>query len=516
MNAPVPELVALRDRVVRRTSLTSGAASAIGAMLTVVYVVVLRPGDPPAQLDEHAGEALALAVVYTAAAILVGDRLSRPRTRDAEAALLRGRRLDERERATLVGIPVHAAVTALALWVLGAVVALLYDHLRLEDSLADAVSVALVFVLGGLVTAALVFLLNERPMREVYELALRESSTEWPARPGVRVRLLLAWGLGAGIPLVAIALAFLDARAGDYDQARAATLALVAVGLLVGGLITAWTARSVAEPLDRLRGAVGSVRHGDLTAAVPVDDATEIGMLQSGFNEMVGGLRERARLEDLFGRHVGEEVAREALRRGVGLGGEVREVSALFVDLVGSTTLAATRPPDEVVDILNAVFGAVVRCAGAEGGWVNKFEGDAALCVFGAPVEQGDHAARALRTARALRAELDALGRRYPGLDAGIGVSSGRAVAGNVGTERRYEYTVIGDPINEAARLTEQAKSRPGRVLAGGGALELAGAEAAHWRAAGEVELRGRTVATAIYEPAAPAGAHRDLPLPAA
>jgi adenylate cyclase len=184
-------------------------------------------------------------------------------------------------------------------------------------------------------------------------------------------------------------------------------------------------------------------------------------------------------------------------------------VSALFIDVVRSTALAATRPANEVVAMLNDLFGAVVRCAAAEGGWVNKFEGDGALCVFGAPEEQPDHAARALRAARAMRSAVDDLRARDPDLDVGIGVSSGLAVAGNVGAEERYEYTVLGDPVNEAARLTEAAKSVPERVLASGGAVRCAGAEGAGWRPVGVLTLRGRTLPTEAFVPAAasPSGA---------
>ena len=154
-----------------------------------------------------------------------------------------------------------------------------------------------------------------------------------------------------------------------------------------------------------------------------------------------------------------------------------------------------------MVRTLNAYFDAVVRVVSAEGGWVNKFEGDGALCVFGAPATQPDHAARALRSARALHLEIEMLAPAFPGLDAAIGVSSGVLVAGNVGTEQRYEYTLIGRPVNEAARLTDLAKGRPGRVLAGQGATDRAGDEMGRWVSAGTVALRGQSTPVAIYEP---------------
>ena len=149
--------------------------------------------------------------------------------------------------------------------------------------------------------------------------------------------------------------------------------------------------------------------------------------------------------------------------QGTGLDSEQREASALFVDLIGSTAMAEVLAPARGRRHAQRRSSAPSsRAVGAEGGWVNKFEGDGALCVFGAPAIQPDHAARALRAARALHDELRAPGVAHPGLDAAIGVSSGPLVAGNVGTEQRYEYTVIGRPVNEAARLSDLAKGRPG------------------------------------------------------
>ena len=131
--------------------------------------------------------------------------------------------------------------------------------------------------------------------------------------------------------------------------------------------------------------APGEVRRGNYNAHMQIYDATELGQLQSGFNDMVRELSERQRLRDLFGRYVGEDVARRALERGTELGGEERDVAVLFIDLVGSTQLAATRPPAEVVNVLNEFFRVVVDTVRKHGGFVNKFQGDAALCIFGAP-----------------------------------------------------------------------------------------------------------------------------------
>jgi adenylate cyclase len=241
------------------------------------------------------------------------------------------------------------------------------------------------------------------------------------------------------------------------------------------------------------------VEEGNLDAEVQVYDGTELGQLQAGFNEMVRGLRDREHLRDLFGRHVGKDVAEVAARGDVELGGETRVVSVLFVDIVGSTSLAAERDPGEVVGLLNRFFGIVVEEVDRHHGLVNKFIGDAALAVFGAPVGLEDHAGHALAAGRSLARRL---ADEVPELRAGIGVSTGEAVAGNVGGESRFEYTVIGDAVNAAARLTELAKDVDGMLVASGEALEAAGAdEAARWTRQDSVVLRGRSSETVLVVP---------------
>ncbi|HYP48982.1 MAG TPA: adenylate/guanylate cyclase domain-containing protein [Thermoleophilaceae bacterium] len=177
----------------------------------------------------------------------------------------------------------------------------------------------------------------------------------------------------------------------------------------------------------------------------------------------------------------------------------MRDVAVMFADVIGSTALAASRPPTEVVALLNAFFAQVVKVTESNGGWVNKFEGDGALCVFGTPTPLELPARHGLRAARVLH---ELLARELPQLKAGIGVSAGPAVAGNVGAEERYEYTVIGDPVNEAARLCELAKRRPGHLLTSAEALELAGPEERrHWQLADQVSLRGRPEPTQVAAP---------------
>ncbi len=409
----------------------------------------------------------------------------------------RGRAPTEPERYAALRYPLHQQKLNAQLW---AVAAFVFPILNAPFSGEIAIDALITIVLGGLVTCSAGYLLCDRMTRPLVAAALRAGVPERPVVPGVAARLILTWTLGTGAILLGIGLIG-DGGLWDstYTRTRlaAAMLALSVIGLIVGLATMKGLARSISDRIKALRRALDRLAEGDLDVGVEVDDAGEVGLLQAGFNEMVAGLRERERLRDLFGRQVGEEVVRHALEKGVALGGEAREAAVLFVDLRGSTAMAATRDPAEVVEFLNLFFAIVVEVASAHGGWVNKFEGDAALCVWGAPLEDPDAASHALAAGRALRDRLAS-----EGIEAGIGISAGRVVAGNLGAAKRFEYTVIGDPVNEAARLTELAKTRPGGLLVSEEALSRATDGEAEWfERCDELVLRGRTSPTMVAAP---------------
>src|ERR1700742_3577044 len=333
--------------------------------------------------------------------------------------------------------------------------------------------------------------------------ALRGGLPENIRATGVIGRQMLAWALSTGVPLLAIVLTVAADKAeylhGPPEKLLNPILLLALLALGIGLVSTLLVAMSIADPLRQLRWALGEVQRGNYNAHMQIYDASELGLLQAGFNDMVRDLSERQRLRDLFGRYVGEDVARRALERGAELGGQERDVAVLFVDLVGSTELAATRPPAEVVSLLNEFFRVVVDTVGRHGGFVNKFQGDAALAIFGAPIEHPDAAGGALAAARELH---DALLPVICSAEFGIGISAGRAIAGHIGAQARFEYTVIGDPVNEAARLTELAKLEEGHVLASAIAVsDAVDAEALRWNVGEIVELRGRKAPSQLARP---------------
>lgn len=478
------------------------AANFVGAAVIFSYLTFLSPKGTSSRSPDNAAIYSIWFGGYWLLVLCTGWYRLRRRFRPVYSWLSAGREPTEAERRATLRQPARQALGSLTYWV-GASALFTLLNVRYGETPATTQSTVVGIALAGLTSTALTFLLVERRMRKVFALALGGTTPTRRFALGVTFRLLLTWLLCSAVPLVGIGLSQVNTTPEERTKLLGPTWFLVGVGLATGLCATMISARSIADPLRRVRKALGEVQRGRTDVEVVVDDGGEVGLVQSGVNAMVAGLRERQLLQDLFGRHVGEEVARRALEEGVGLGGELLPGSALFVDLVGSTRLAEQVTPDEVVAVLNALFDAVVTAVTAEGGWVNKFAGDGALCVFGPPSGLPDHAAGALRAARALRPELERLARDHPGFDAGIGVSSGEVVAGNVGSEQRYEYTVIGDPVNEAARLTELAKTRPCRALASGAAVDAAGAEAEHWQPAGRLTLRGRGAQTEVYEPLA-------------
>ncbi len=338
-------------------------------------------------------------------------------------------------------------------------------------------------------TAIIGYLQSERVLRPVAVAALRGGVPENFRAPGVILRQVLTWVLSTGVPILTIVLALVASKVeiltAPADRLITPILLLAIAALVIGLAGTVLVAMSIADPLRQLRWALGEVQRGNYNAHMQIYDASELGLLQAEFNDMVRDLAERQRLMDLFGRYVGEDVARRALERGTELGGQERDVAVLFVDLVGSTQLAATIPASEVVSLLNEFFRVVVDTVNRHGGFVDEFQGDAALAIFGAPIEHPDASSSALAASRELHDDLiNVLGET----DFGIGVSAGRAIAGHIGAQARFEYTVIGDPVNEAARLTELAKLEQGHVLAS--AIAVSGAldaEALCWDV-GEIE----------------------------
>jgi class 3 adenylate cyclase len=391
------------------------------------------------------------------------------------------------------------AILLVAWGVAGAIFALL----NLAAGAQFLLPIVLGVLLGGTAAAGMGMLLTQRTLRPIVRAATLGCEPRLTV-PGVFARLVLLWFLCSALPIGVIA-ALIVLRWQGWLIEKSASLyvpvLVVSLAALLLGLPTMiLTSRSISDPVGEVVDAMAEVEHGRIDTHVGAYERSQIGRLQTGFNRMVDGLAERDRLRDLFGRHVGTDVAQRAIQEGASLSGDVVEAAVLFIDLVGSTQLAESRPPQEVAEVLNDFFRIVVDAVDEHHGLINKFAGDAALAVFGAPLRTAEPASAALATARALATQL----RRLP-VDFGIGVSAGRVFAGNVGAENRYEYTVIGDAVNEAARLADVAKTADRRILCAAAAIDRADdAERAHWAECYSTVLRGRSEATHVSAPAGP------------
>ncbi|CDO06283.1 adenylate/guanylate cyclase domain-containing protein [Mycolicibacterium cosmeticum] len=441
----------------------------------------------------------AVAPAYIALAFLVGVVWATNRVINNVRWAIEEREPTPQDQRNTFFAPWRLTRVLLVLW--GAGTALLTILYGLQDT-NFIPKVLLGISFPGIVVSASCYLFTEFALRPVAAQALEVGPPPRRFAPGIMGRTLTVWALGSGVPVLGILLAaIITLMLGNVTptQFTVAVMILAAFALVFGFVLMWILSWLTATPIRVVRAALNRVEKGNLNTNLVVFDGTELGQLQRGFNAMVDGLRERERVRDLFGRHVGREVAALAEQQKPELGGEERHAAVIFVDVIGSTALVTSRPAVEVVALLNRFFAVIVDEVDRHAGLVNKFEGDAVLAVFGAPVALPNAEDEALAAARTIATRLRV---EVPELNAGIGVAAGQVVAGNVGAKARFEYTVIGEPVNEAARLCEFAKSVPGHLVASSdtvaGATET---ERAHWRLGETVALRGLEEPTRLAVP---------------
>jgi adenylate cyclase len=299
---------------------------------------------------------------------------------------------------------------------------------------------------------------------------------------------------------------------GSYDKALAPVSALrqriIAIGagaLIVALFIGISLAGGITSPVQALVTGMQEVLKGNLTYRSNIQRDDEIGFLARSFNDMVGGLEEREKIRDVINKVVSPEIAHEMLRRGVALGGEVREVTVLFADIRGFTSLSEGMPPEDLLRLLNTYLGRMSRVIEAEKGVIDKYIGDEVMAIFGTPLPQPDHATRAVAAAVGMLRELERFNaeqRAYssiaPELRIGVGIVTGPVIAGNVGSPERLNYTVLGDTVNLASRLQGLTKEYRTPLIMG----ETTYREVASrypCRLLGKVAVRGRQEETALY-----------------
>jgi adenylate cyclase len=285
-------------------------------------------------------------------------------------------------------------------------------------------------------------------------------------------------------------------------------------GLAAATLAALGMARSISEPVQQLAAHTAVIARGDYTTRLELNRVDELGDLARSFNAMSAGLAERDQVRDLLDKNVSPEVAAQLMREGGSLGGEEREVTVLFADLRGFTTLSEKVPARELVTLLNRYLERMSRAIEAEGGVIDKFIGDEIMALFGAPLPVTDGADRAIRAALAMRTALTELNREFaaegrPELAFGVGINTARVIAGNIGSERRRNYSVIGDGVNLAARLQGLTRNAAfaADILVSAETLSQARGRYAS-RDLGRVGVKGKTEATALHAIDGPAPSH--------
>ncbi|HKE12772.1 MAG TPA: adenylate/guanylate cyclase domain-containing protein [Myxococcota bacterium] len=286
-------------------------------------------------------------------------------------------------------------------------------------------------------------------------------------------------------------------------------LVTVATGVIVIGVGAGLVfVAFLAGPLRRLRAGVERLTKGDLTARVPPTSRDEVGELTRAFNEMGESLQQKERIQSAFGRYVSDYVLNQLLQTPDGdeLSGAEREVTILFADIRRFTRLSEGMKARRVVGLLNDVFQLLSDCILARGGTIDKFIGDSVMAYFGAPGAQPDHALRAVSAAEDIVRAVAERNLQLPGkdpegesgvlIDVGIGIHSGPVVVGNIGSDRRTDFTAIGDAVNVAHRLEKLA--RPREILVSE-AVQRRVRGAFRLRFEGERQLSGRVEPVHVY-----------------
>src|SRR5258706_12853934 len=457
-------------------------ANSIGALLTVVYSTFIDP--VPKGTSAVTGSSftdLLPVILGTTLLMVVGNIMSRyaeryrakwyERIRAGESPA----EMPEAARREVLNYPAFSALTSITMWTLASISFGYFPDHSLEG-------MNRILGVGGILTSALVYFGIDalwRPIVPVFFPDGQVSHTK-AFRIPVFGRMMFFFGLAGLHPTILLAIStFFHARSiidapnpqVVLDNMILAMVFVLVVSLTVGVALTFLIAHSIVNPLANLQNEMARVEKNDLNAHVQVLANDELGYVSERFNDMVDGLRRGELLRNLLNLYVSPEVAREALEHGTSLGGQLIECTVLFSDIRGFTALAEKLPADELITLLNQYMSQMVDVIVANGGMVNKFGGDSLLGVLGTPLNPAaDPAGKAIRAAQDMYEALKDFNSHQlmaglVELRFGIGIATGKVVAGNIGGSERIEYTVIGDTVNLASRLQDLTKEMGQEIL---------------------------------------------------
>jgi adenylate cyclase len=326
------------------------------------------------------------------------------------------------------------------------------------------------------------------------------------ARLGPEEFELLATPLGDTGPLRIFAILQRSVAEGlaPYLMLQVVLLFLASLSLAITLVGSIRIARRITRPVAQLAAAAREIARGNYGVRVDITGDDEIGELARAFQGMVKGLAERDSIRDVLGKVASIEVVAQLMRGQIELGGKELVATIMFTDIRNYTMLCETLTPQQSLLLLNEFLTAISEVIEAHGGVVDKYLGDGAMGIFGAPVTRDDDSQRALDCALEIRRRVEALGpalaaRGLPHPDIGIGINTSSVIAGNIGSPSRLNYTVLGDGVNLAARLEGLTKRYHVPIVVGSMTRETV--TGIVWRELDKVRVRGKTVAERIYEP---------------
>jgi adenylate cyclase len=293
----------------------------------------------------------------------------------------------------------------------------------------------------------------------------------------------------------------------------AATTSTVLLGMAVAALIT----NRLSRPVRSLAIAMRDVQQGNLNIQLPVGSTDEVGRLTDSFNFFVKELRSKERMKQTFGKYIDPRILEHVLAQpGAEVAGGRRDMTVLFADLVGFTSLSERVTPLLMVTLLNRHFGLQALAVQEHHGVVDKFVGDSVMAFWGPPfVKPDEHAVLACRAAQAQLVALDSLRRELPditglrrdlpAIDLCIGICTGEVVVGNIGSDNTRSYTVIGDTANLAARLERTNRVYGTQILVGETTAQAIGSQF-EIREIDTISVKGKTETTRVFELMAAAG----------
>lgn len=293
-----------------------------------------------------------------------------------------------------------------------------------------------------------------------------------------------------------------------FSEQNIKTMILIGIILILSFLLSIVISRFYSKPLLRLKDCAQSIANGNYDIRTGITTGDELGILSDTFNDMAVSLKEKELMYDTFGKVVTPEIRNWLLQGNTNLGGETVCATILFCDIRGFTTLSEQINPKQVVTLLNKYFSSMEQCIVKHKGIINKYIGDAIMAIFGVPLSNPNQALDAYNCCLDMRKTLIELNKELeaenlPQIRFGIGLHTGNVLAGNIGSNSRMEYTVIGDTVNVASRIESLCKEYNCDLLISETTVEgmvSCEGDLPMLQSMGETQIRGRKTAITIYK----------------